>query len=123
MQLHNQKKSFVSDLQASHYSFIQLTLIISFEFPRPLTIPGSVRKNHIISVSFSVTQEIVPALATNVGREEIEEMEEMEEDSTEIGRQRNEERRMEQANCAPGRHPGRPVEEAGRPTDAAGVSF
>ena len=38
-------------------------------------------------------------------------MEEMEEESTEIGRQRNKERRMEEANCAPGR----PVEEAGRP--------
>ena len=49
-----------------------------------------------------------------VGREE---MEEMEEDSTEIGRQRNEERRMEQAICAPGR----PVEEAGRPARSTGV--
>jgi len=57
----------------------------------------------------------------NVGREEIEEVEEMEEDSTEIGRQRNEERRMEQAICAPGRCPGRSVEEAGRPARSTGV--
>ena len=56
-----------------------------------------------------------------VGREEIEEMEEMEEDSTEIGRQRNKERCMEEANCAPGRCPGRPVEEAGRPVRSTGV--
>ena len=56
-----------------------------------------------------------------VGREEIEEMEEMEEDSTEIGRQRNKERRMEEANCAPGRPPGRPVEEAGRPCKEGAV--
>ena len=39
----------------------------------------------------------------------------MEEGSTEIGRQRSEKRCKEQASCAPGRPPGRPVEEAGRP--------
>ena len=39
----------------------------------------------------------------------------MEEGSTESGRQRSEERRMEQARCAHGRRPGRPVEEVGRP--------
>ena len=61
-------------------------------------------------------QTIIIIKMYNVGREEIEEMEEMKKDSTEIGRQRNEERRMEQAICAPGRCPG-------RPTDAAGVSF
>ena len=52
-----------------------------------------------------------------VEREEIEEMEEMEEDSTEIERQRNKERRMEQAICAPGRYPSRPActRRSGRP--------
>ena len=39
----------------------------------------------------------------------------MEGGSTEIGQQRSEKRRMEQAKGAPGRPPGRPVEEAGRP--------
>ena len=48
-------------------------------------------------------------------------MEEMEEDSTEIGRQRNKERRMEQAICTPGRCSGRPVEEAGRLARSTGV--
>ena len=48
-------------------------------------------------------------------------MEEMEEDNTEIGRQRNEERRMEQSICAPGRCPGRPVEEASRLARSTGV--
>jgi len=48
-------------------------------------------------------------------------MEEMEEDSTEIGRQMNKEQRMEQANCAPGRHLGRPVEKADRPARSTGV--
>ena len=64
---------------------------------------------------------VVLAKPLCVGTEEIEEMKEMEEDSTEIGRQRNEEWRMEQANCAPGRRPGRPVEEAGRPARLNGV--
>ena len=39
----------------------------------------------------------------------------MEGGSTEIGRQRSEKRRIEQARSAPGRPPGRPMEEAGRP--------
>ena len=64
--------------------------------------------------SFSEVLRSVPI----VGREE---MEEMEEDNIEIGRQRNEERRMEQAICAPGRCPSRPVEEAGRPGRSTGV--
>ena len=41
----------------------------------------------------------------------------MEGGSTEIGRQRSEKRRMEQARGAPGR----PVEEAGRPARSTGV--
>ena len=45
----------------------------------------------------------------------------MEEGSTEIGRQRSEKRRMEQARGAPGRPPGRPVEEAGQPARSTGV--
>jgi len=51
----------------------------------------------------------------NCGREKIEEIEK--EDSTEIGRQRRKKWRMEQANCAPGRRLGPPVEEAGRRPD------
>ena len=47
------------------------------------------------------------------GREEIEEIEEMEEGSTEIGRQKSEKRRMEQARCAPGRRSGRPARSTG----------
>ena len=58
------------------------------------------------------------SLQFSCGREAIEEMEE---GSTEIGRQRSEKRRMEQARGAPGRPPGRPVEEASRPARSTGV--
>ena len=69
------------------------------------------------------TKSIYAQLICNehIGSEEIEEMEEMEEDSTEIGRQRNKERHMEQAICAHGRCPSRPVEEASRPARSTGV--